>query len=364
MRSRSRWPAPKINCQQTPKTGHRHSLHAVVAGAVVASALVGLLGTGLNEALPAAATAVPAATSTAVQEVQVPAADLESVGIPGGVSPLVLLRASPSSVSQARSRWLMWEEVGARTAPWPTGLSRWPFLSSGRLPSSAARCRRPRPTYYPGLKSWSFTGSHYVSKYFKLVAFEAPQNFVPPPTGLDALAEQYDRRPYTLQPGSIPFTDLGGHFLVIGALSSVVPLFHLSLVQVAASLRHPDSAVARSVDGTANYHRGGNVPDPRSVLRPDMRIQVRPSLGRQVGGELPTHCDHDNHYDHNYERDKAHHLDQLDHDDDSTHRHDFINDYHYLGDVREHDEHGSVLEATTAGLVANRRASVGLALCP
>ena len=83
-----------------------------------------------------------------------------------------------------------------------------------------------------------------------------------------------------------------------------------------------------------------------------------------MGGELPTHCDHDNHYDLNYERDKAHHLDQLDHDDDSTHRHDFINDYHYLGDVREHDEHGSVLEATTAGLVANRRASVGLALCP
>ena len=111
-----------------------------------------------------------------------------------------------------------------------------------------------------------------MSKYFKLVAFEAPQYLSPRRWAWTRSAEQYDRRPYTLQPGSIPFTDLGGHFLVIGALASVVPLLHLSLVQVAASLRHPDSAVARSVDGTADYHRGGNVPDPRSVLRLDMRI--------------------------------------------------------------------------------------------
>ena len=30
------------------------------------------------------------------------------------------------------------------------------------------------------------------------------------------------------------------------------------------------------------------MPDPRSVLRPDMRFQVRPAPGRQVGAELPT----------------------------------------------------------------------------
>jgi len=66
----------------------------------------------------------------------------------------------------------MSEEAGARSAPfgnWPlqVALSQFgTFTQLGRPLSSS-------PTdVYPGLKSWSFTGSRYVSKYFKLDAFE------------------------------------------------------------------------------------------------------------------------------------------------------------------------------------------------
>ena len=245
-------PVPlRRRCQQTTKTGHRSASHPAAAGAVVALVLACLLGTGLVQPLPADAAAV-AGASTAVQEVQVPASDLESVGIPGGVSPPALLPHQPVLTAAGKVEVAY---VGGGWCPY-CALANWPLqvaLSQfgtftqlgGVLSSSPAR-------EYPGLKSWSFTGSHYVSKYFKLVAFEAPQYFVPPPMGLNALMAQYDRRPYTPQP-VIPFIDLGGHFLVIGNLSTVAPLWHLSLAQVAASLRHPTSAVARTVDGTADY---------------------------------------------------------------------------------------------------------------
>jgi Domain of unknown function (DUF929) len=241
----------QIYRQQTTKAGLRSASHQAVVGAIVALVLACLLGTGLVQPLPADAAAVTRA-STAVQEVRVPASDLESVGIPGGVSPPILLPHRPVLTAAGKVEVAY---VGGGWCPY-CALANWPlqvalsqfgtFTQLGEvLSSSPAR-------EYPGVKSWSFTASHYVSKYFKLVAFEAPQYFVPPPMGLNALMAQYDGRPYTPQP-VIPFIDLGGHFLVIGNLSTVAPLWHLSLTQVASSLRHPASAVARTVDGTADY---------------------------------------------------------------------------------------------------------------
>ena len=67
-----------------------------------------------------------------------------------------------------------------------------------------------------------------MSQYFKLDAFESSQNSFqsssrPYPAGLNALVKKYDRAPYTQSAGGIPFTDLGGHFLVIG----IPPASHL-----------------------------------------------------------------------------------------------------------------------------------------
>jgi hypothetical protein len=248
----------KVVRRQATKTTGLRSLrqYAGATGTVVALALVALAvpGTGLTEPVDAAAPAVQAGTSRAVQDVKVPAADLESVGIPGGVSAPVLLPHQPGLTAGGKVEVAY---VGGGWCPY-CALGNWPLQVALSLFGTFTQLGGPQsssPTdVYPGLKSWSFAGARYVSKYFKLDAFEVSQNSKrPPPADLNKLLTKYDRAPYTQTAGGIPFTDLGNHFLVIGAPSSIAPLMHLSQAQVAADLRHPDSAVARSVDGAANY---------------------------------------------------------------------------------------------------------------
>ncbi|MGO9661587.1 MAG: DUF929 family protein [Acidimicrobiales bacterium] len=248
----------KVVRRKTIKTTGLRSLwpYAAARGTVAVLAVTALAvpGAGLVEPVAAAGTAVPAGASTAVQEVNVPAPDLESVGIPGGVSGPVLLLHQPALTAAGKVEVAY---VGGGWCPY-CALGNWPLqvaLSQFGAFTQLGNPLSSSPTdVYPGLKSWSFTGARYVSKYFKLDAFESSQNSSRPyPAGLNVLVDKYDRPPYTRYAGAIPFTDLGGHFLVVGAPSSIAPLLHLSQAQVAADLRHPDSAVARTVDGAADY---------------------------------------------------------------------------------------------------------------
>ena len=247
----------KIARQRATKATRLRSLrrYAGATGTVAALALAALAvpGTGLIEPVAAAATA-GAGTSTAVQEVKVPAADLESVGIPGGLSGPVLLHHQPALTAGGKVEVAY---VGGGWCPF-CALGNWPLqvaLSQFGTFTQLGGPQSSSPTdVYPGLKSWSFTGARYVSEYFKLDAFESAQGSSQPyPPELNALVNKYDRAPYTTTAGGIPFTDLGDHFLVIGSPSSPAPLLNLSQSQVAADLRHPGSAVARTVDGAADY---------------------------------------------------------------------------------------------------------------
>jgi Domain of unknown function (DUF929) len=258
----------RVPCSNTPgydnavrplaatATGLRSSRpYAEATSTGVALALAGLavLGSGFVEPVAAAATALPAGANGPVQEVKVPAADLESVGIPGGVSAPILLARQPVLTAEGKVEVAY---VGGGWCPY-CALGNWPLqvaLSQFGTFTQLGGPLSSSPTdVYPGLKSWSFTGSRYTSKYFKLDAFETAPEKVSAPGSLNTLLEKYDQIAYTQSPGSIPFTDLGDHFLVLGAPSSVAPLLHLSQAQVAADLRNPDSAVARTVDGAANY---------------------------------------------------------------------------------------------------------------
>jgi cyclophilin family peptidyl-prolyl cis-trans isomerase len=198
--------------------------------------------------------APPGRATGAVEEVEVPAADLESVGIPGEVSGPVLLSHDPLlttggkvEVAYVGGGWCPYCALGNWSLQ--VALSQFGIFSQLGSPLSSSAA-----DVYPGLESWSFAGARYVSDYFKLDAFQVAQGgSAPVPPGLARLMNKYDAPPYTKYAGGIPFTDLGGQFLVIGTPASVAPLMHLDRAHVAADLRHPGNAVARSVDGAADY---------------------------------------------------------------------------------------------------------------
>ena len=70
-----------------------------------------------------------------------------------------------------------------------------------------------------------------------------------------ALLRTYDAPPYVdpAAAGSIPFLDFGNEYVSIGASYSPQVLSGLSWSTIATDLGNPDSTVAKSVDGTANY---------------------------------------------------------------------------------------------------------------
>jgi hypothetical protein len=70
-----------------------------------------------------------------------------------------------------------------------------------------------------------------------------------------AVLGTYDARPYvdSAATGSIPFLDFGNEYVSIGASYSPQVLSGLSWGTIATDLSNPDSTVAKSVDGTANY---------------------------------------------------------------------------------------------------------------
>jgi hypothetical protein len=278
---------------KTTRPGSRWR-RATTTGTVVALAFAGLAvsGTGLGGPVAAAATAAPAEASTAgtaVQEVNVPVADLEAVGIPGGVSGPLLLPHQPGLTAAGKVEVAF---VGGGWCPY-CALGNWPLqvaLSQfGTFTQLGGPLSSSQTDVYPGLKSWSFTGARYVSKYFKLDAFESTMNGARPyPANLNALVQKYDRNPYTPSAGSIPFTDLGGHFLVIGAPSNVAPLMHLRQAQVAADLRHADSAVARTVDGAANYLVAAMCVSPGASSAPICASKFAQRLDAKWAPSFPT----------------------------------------------------------------------------
>ena len=62
----------------------------------------------------------------------------------------------------------------------------------------------------------------------------------------------YDKAPYTLEPGSYPFLDVGGHFVVVGAGFPAALAQGVTLRQLDAELAAPTSPIARAILGDAN----------------------------------------------------------------------------------------------------------------
>jgi hypothetical protein len=121
----------------------------------------------------------------------------------------------------------------------------------------------------PNTPTFTFYGSTYTSSYVTFTSVETTKNYrignststsvnyVPlqtPTSAEQALILKYD--PGTNgQGGPIPFIDIGNSYVQVGDLSGYDPsmLAKLTWSQIAADLSVPSSAVAKAIDGSANY---------------------------------------------------------------------------------------------------------------
>lgn len=233
---------------------HRRRLLASSGTALVIVAVVATAVLGTGSAPPA----VPSGGLAAYIEagVSVPPSVLTAVGLPSGVDPPTAITGP--ALSDAGKPAVVY--VGAEFCPY-CALERWAlvvalsrfgtFADLGQAISSSAN------DVYPNLKSWSFHGSTYSSPY---LTFDPAEIASDTATGvgsyqpLDTLsALQAEAFHAHDSGGGIPFLDVGGRYVVLGASASPAVLEGLTLDQVATDLNDPSSPVAQAVDGTANY---------------------------------------------------------------------------------------------------------------
>ena len=111
----------------------------------------------------------------------------------------------------------------------------------------------------PNTPTWTFAHSSYSSPYLAFTPVELQTNIPDPSTGTYTLlqkptsAQQALVNKYDGSGGSIPFIDFGNHYVITGVSYDPGVLAGLSWSTVAADLSNPNSAVAKAVDGTANY---------------------------------------------------------------------------------------------------------------
>lgn len=104
---------------------------------------------------------------------------------------------------------------------------------------------------YPNTATFSFYGAHYSSATITFTGREVETvsgaRLESPTSAETSLWEHY-----TGNPGSFPFLDIGGRYVVTGPSYDPGVLKGLSAQQIAAALADPASPVAKAIDGTAN----------------------------------------------------------------------------------------------------------------
>lgn len=238
------------------------SLVAVVLLVVVALLAVrvahGSTGTG-----PPPTPLAPAGAAT--QATTVPAAVLNTVGAPGPplVTAPVHLSSSSDELRSAGRPLIVY--VGAEYCPF-CAAQRWALvvaLSRFGTFTHLGMATSSSQLVFPGLASFSFHGASYRSRYVSFEPIEtygsdttsSSDAFVPlqPLTGqVHALMQRLDVPPLAPVAGTLPFVDIAGRYIAIGAGFSPGLLSGRSLTSIASALSTPSSSVGRAVDGAAN----------------------------------------------------------------------------------------------------------------
>jgi hypothetical protein len=106
---------------------------------------------------------------------------------------------------------------------------------------------------YPNTSTFTFYGSSYTSKYLTFTPKEVESTKA---TGngyaqLETLTSE-EQKLFSKYTNGFPFLDLGGKYVVKGPQFTPDVLKGLDQQQIAAQLADPSSAVAKSINGSAN----------------------------------------------------------------------------------------------------------------
>ncbi len=241
---------------------------------VVLAIVVAFIGIKLNSS-PATDNSPNGPTGAALASVvtnvtSVPASALDSVGDGGGaVTAKPLTINGPALTANGKPEVLY---IGAEYCPYCAAerwamivaLSRFGTFSGLATIHSAAADGAGNAEPYPNTPTWTFANAKYTSPYLTFSTVEQYTNVPDSSNGFyttlqtmtkaqQALITKYDAPPYVSTAGSIPFVDFGNKYLVAGASYSPQVLAGLSWATIGADLSNPNTAVAKAVDGTANY---------------------------------------------------------------------------------------------------------------
>ena len=231
-----------------------------LAVVVVAVAVLVIVKVATGSASPKSGQQASVAPTGVVAEVtSVPASVLDAVGV-GTASVLPKPISAPALTSDGKPRVVY---IGADYCPF-CAAERWPVVVAlsrfGTFSNLGLTASTPSDVF-PNTASLSFHGASYPSDYVSFTGKETQSNQVVNGhfAQLDtlspddqALFAKYDAPPYAQSSGGIPFTDIGGRYLISGASYDPQVLQGKTHAQIAAALSDPNSAIAKAVAGSAN----------------------------------------------------------------------------------------------------------------
>jgi hypothetical protein len=138
---------------------------------------------------------------------------------------------------------------------------------------------------YPSTHTFSFYGSSYTSQYVDFVPLEV-QSYQGVPLQTPTAAQQQLINQYNPN-GSFPFIDFANKYTLTGVSYDPQVLSNLSWQQIASALSNPQSPVAQSILGSANYFTAAiceaTNQQPASVCQAAPIPQVQQSLSGSTG---------------------------------------------------------------------------------
>jgi len=190
----------------------------------------------------------------------VPASALNSVGDGGGAVTGKPTTISGTALTSSGKPEMFY--MGAEYCPY-CAAERWAMivaLSRFGTFSGLSTVHSSSTDVDPNTPTFSFYKSSYTSQYLTFTPVELTTN-VPDssnPSGYVTLqtptaAQQALVNKYDGSGGSIPFIDFGNKYVISGVSYDPGVLDGLSWATIATDLSNPNSAVAKAVDGTANY---------------------------------------------------------------------------------------------------------------